>query len=79
MWFLYKKVLLTNDNLAKIRWNECTYCVFCGSKETIDHLFISLNPCISWTEANQYSSSFQDAKMYYMKQHVYLVSKISAE
>jgi hypothetical protein len=41
MWFLYKKVLLTKDNLAKRRWNGCTDCVFCGSKETIDHLFIS--------------------------------------
>jgi hypothetical protein len=41
MWFLYKKVILTKDNLAKIRWTGCTKCVFCGSKETIDHLFIS--------------------------------------
>jgi hypothetical protein len=41
MWFLYKKVILTKDNLAKRRWTGCTKCVFCGSKETIDHLFIS--------------------------------------
>jgi hypothetical protein len=41
MWFLYKKVVLTKDNLAKRHWNGCTKCVFCSSWETIDHLFIS--------------------------------------
>jgi hypothetical protein len=41
MWFLYKKVILTKDNLARRNWKECTKCVFCGLKETIDHLFIS--------------------------------------
>ena len=42
MWFLYKKVLLTKDNLAKRRWHGCKKkCVFCDSDETIDHLFIS--------------------------------------
>jgi hypothetical protein len=41
MWFLYKKVILTKDNLAKRRWTGCTKYVFCGSKKTIDHLFFS--------------------------------------
>jgi hypothetical protein len=41
MWFLYKKVLLTKYNLAKRRWKGCTKCIFCGSNETIDHLFIT--------------------------------------
>jgi hypothetical protein len=41
MWFLYKKVILTKDNLAKRRWNGCKKCVFCDSQETIDHLFIT--------------------------------------
>jgi hypothetical protein len=41
MWFLYNKVILTKDNLAKRRWNGCTDCVFCGQRETIDHLFIA--------------------------------------
>jgi hypothetical protein len=41
MWFLYKKVILTKDNLARRNWKGCTKCVFCGLKETIDHLFIS--------------------------------------
>jgi hypothetical protein len=41
MWLLYKKVLLTNDNLARRRWIDYTKCVFCGLPETIDHLFIS--------------------------------------
>jgi hypothetical protein len=41
MWFIYKKAILTKDNLAKRRWRGCTKCVFCDNKETIDHLFIS--------------------------------------
>ena len=41
MWFLHNKVLLTKDNLAKRRWQGCTKCSFCGSEETIEHLFIS--------------------------------------
>jgi hypothetical protein len=41
MWFIYKKVILPKDNITKRRWIGCTKCVFCGSKETIDHLFIS--------------------------------------
>jgi hypothetical protein len=40
MWLLYKKVLLTKDNLAKRRWSGCTKCVFCDSHETINHLFV---------------------------------------
>jgi hypothetical protein len=39
MWFLYKKVILTKDNLAKRNWNGCKNCVFCDSNETINHLF----------------------------------------
>ena len=41
MWFVYKKVILTKDNLAKRNWNGCTKCVFCGMEETIHHLFIT--------------------------------------
>jgi hypothetical protein len=40
MWFLNRKVLLTKDNLAKRKWTGCTKCVFCDSKESIEHLFI---------------------------------------
>jgi hypothetical protein len=40
MWFLYNKVLLTKDNLAKRGWEGCKRCVFWDSNETIDHLFI---------------------------------------
>ena len=39
MWFLYRKVILTKDNLAKRRWNGCTKCAFCDSEESVDHLF----------------------------------------
>jgi hypothetical protein len=40
MWFLYKKVLLTKDNLAKRKWTGCKKCAFCDSEESIEHLFI---------------------------------------
>ena len=41
MWFLKNKVVLTKDNLAKRRWQGCTKCSFCGSEETVEHLFIA--------------------------------------
>jgi hypothetical protein len=40
MWFLYKRVLLTKDNLAKRNWNGSKTCCFCNQMETIQHLFI---------------------------------------
>ena len=33
--------MLTKDNLAKRNWNGCLNFVFCGSPETVDHLFIT--------------------------------------
>ena len=39
MWFLYSKVILTKDNLAKRNWNGDKCCSFCDSQETIQHLF----------------------------------------
>ena len=41
MWFLYNKVILTKDNLAKRNWIGCKKCVFCDSEESIDHLFFT--------------------------------------
>ena len=41
MWFLHNKVLLTKGNLVKTNWVGCSTCCFCGSQETIEHLFIS--------------------------------------
>ena len=41
MWFLYNKVILTKDNLARRNWNGCKKCVFCDSEESIDHLFFT--------------------------------------
>ena len=40
MWFLHRKVLLTKDNLARRNWHGCSRCSFCGSPETVEHLFI---------------------------------------
>jgi hypothetical protein len=41
MWFLFKRVLLTKDNLAKRNWSGSKCCCFCNEDETINHLFIS--------------------------------------
>ena len=41
MWFLYRKVLLTRDNLTKRNWTGCKKCCFCDQEETIQHLFIA--------------------------------------
>jgi hypothetical protein len=41
MWFLYNKIILTKDNLAKRRWNGSKKCCFCEEEETIHHLFLS--------------------------------------
>ena len=43
MWFMYRKVLLTKDNLARRNWTGCTKCVFCQQEETVEHLFITCN------------------------------------
>lgn len=41
MWFLYRKEILTKDNLIKRNWQgPSSYC-FCDQAETVDHLFIS--------------------------------------
>ena len=40
MWFMYRKVLLTKDNLAKRNWKGSQKCCFCDQVETIQHLFI---------------------------------------
>jgi hypothetical protein len=41
MWFLYKKVILIKDNLAKRKLNDCKKCVFCDSEESINYLFFT--------------------------------------
>ena len=41
MWFLYRREILTKDNLAKRNWNGCNKCCFCDQEETIHHLFIT--------------------------------------
>ena len=41
MWFLYQKVILTKDNLAKRNWNGSKKCCFCDQDETIQHLFFT--------------------------------------
>jgi hypothetical protein len=40
MWFLNNKVLLTNDNLIKRKWQGIDKCCLCDQKETVEHLFI---------------------------------------
>jgi hypothetical protein len=39
LWYLWKGVTLTKDNLAKRNWQGSLKCCFCSSIETIQHLF----------------------------------------
>ena len=41
MWFLYRRVILTKDNLVCRNWKGCKKCCFCDQDETIHHLFIT--------------------------------------
>jgi hypothetical protein len=38
LWYLYKGVILTKDNLARRHWQGDNKCSFCSSEETIQHL-----------------------------------------
>jgi hypothetical protein len=38
MWYLYKGVVLTKDNLVRRQWQEDRKCCFCSSNESIQHL-----------------------------------------
>lgn len=40
MWYMYKGVTLTKDNLAKRNWNGNKQCVWCLANESIQHLFL---------------------------------------
>jgi hypothetical protein len=40
IWFLYRRVLLTKDNLVKRKWQGSKMCYFYDQEETIQHLFI---------------------------------------
>jgi hypothetical protein len=39
LWLLYKKVILTKDNLVKRNWHGNEKCCFCNNYGTIQHLF----------------------------------------
>jgi hypothetical protein len=39
MRFLYRKLILTKDNLTKRNWTGNEKCCFCDDKESIQHLF----------------------------------------
>jgi hypothetical protein len=39
LWYIWKGVILTKDNLAKRKWQGSLKCCFCNSLETIQHLF----------------------------------------
>jgi hypothetical protein len=38
MWYLYKGVILTKDNLARRQWQGDRKCCFCSLNESIQHL-----------------------------------------
>ena len=39
LWYLYKGVILTKDNLARRQWQGDRKCCICSSDESIQHLF----------------------------------------
>jgi hypothetical protein len=39
LWFMFKGVILTKDNLIKRNWHGTESYCFCNNKETIQHLF----------------------------------------
>jgi hypothetical protein len=39
LWYLYKGVILTKDNLARRQWQGYRKCCFCSIEESIQHLF----------------------------------------
>jgi hypothetical protein len=39
LWYLYKGVVLTKDNLARQQWQRDRKCCFCSFDESIQHLF----------------------------------------
>ena len=41
LWFLYKGVTLTKDNLIKRSWHGNEKCYFCNNLETIQYLFLN--------------------------------------
>jgi hypothetical protein len=43
LWLLYRKVILTKDNLLKRNWQGAATCCFYHNNETIQHLFIDCN------------------------------------
>jgi hypothetical protein len=47
MWFLYRKVLLTKNNLTKRNWQGIKRCCFCSHDESIQHFVHSISPCKS--------------------------------
>jgi len=40
MWYLYKGVILTKDNLVRRQWQGDRKCCFCSSNESIQHLLL---------------------------------------
>jgi hypothetical protein len=39
LWFLFKGVILTKNNLIKRNWHVSEICCFCNNRETIQHIF----------------------------------------
>ncbi|WVZ72675.1 hypothetical protein U9M48_021095 [Paspalum notatum var. saurae] len=46
LWFLFKGVILTKDNLIKRHWSGDGRCCFCDSNESIQHLFFDCHVVI---------------------------------
>jgi hypothetical protein len=40
MWFVYRKEILTKDNLLKRNWQGSKTCCLCDHEESVQHLFV---------------------------------------
>jgi hypothetical protein len=40
LWIVFKKSVLTKDNLVRRGWSGDETCRFCSNKETMDHIFL---------------------------------------
>jgi hypothetical protein len=48
MWYIYKGVILTKDNLINYNWNGNKQCSFCCKDESIQQLFYCLYARFVW-------------------------------
>ena len=68
MWYLFKRVVLTKDNIARRNWNGSLRC-FCMKNENIQHLFMDCHYTKFIWRAMQYSFGLCPPSIY----HIFLM------